>query len=77
MTCSVLSRHLGYCHKAFLPNNRGFHYFFGQYSHVTDYYNRRVKYDQFGREQEASDLHENSKPSKEGAGEFSPDLYTR
>ena len=32
--------HLGYCHRAFLPNNRGFDTFFGQYNHATDYYRR-------------------------------------
>ena len=32
--------HLGYCHESFLPNNRGFDYFFGQYNHVTEYYSR-------------------------------------
>ena len=32
--------HLGYCHEAYLPTNRGFHSFLGQYNHVTDYYTR-------------------------------------
>ena len=34
--------HLGYCHESFLPNNRGFDYFFGQYNHVTQYYSRYI-----------------------------------
>ena len=28
--------HLGYCNSSFLPNNRGFHSFFGQYTHVSN-----------------------------------------
>ena len=32
--------HLGYCRPEYLPNNRGFDSFFGQWSHVTNYYTR-------------------------------------
>ena len=32
--------HSGYCKKEFLPNNRGFDSFFGQWSHVVNYYTR-------------------------------------
>lgn len=32
--------HLGYCRPDYLPNNRGFDSFFGQWSHVTNYYTR-------------------------------------
>ena len=32
--------HLGYCKKEYLPNNRGFDSFFGQWSHVLNYYTR-------------------------------------
>jgi arylsulfatase A-like enzyme len=39
--------HLGYCSKAFLPTNRGFNTFFGQYNHVTNYYTRYLPL-QFG-----------------------------
>ena len=46
-------------------------------SHVTDYYTRRLRFTEFGGEQEAADLHENFQPSREGEGEFSPDLYSR
>ena len=72
--------HLGYCHEAFLPNNRGFDYFFGQYNHMADYYHRKIPAsklftDLHGRG--AHDLHENFEPSYEGDGEFSPDLYSR
>ena len=30
----------GYCKKELLPNHRGFDTFFGQWSHVVDYYTR-------------------------------------
>ena len=30
----------GYCKEEYLPNNRGFDSFFGQWSHVVDYYTR-------------------------------------
>ena len=30
----------GYCNTSYLPHNRGFHSFFGQWSHVVDYYTR-------------------------------------
>ena len=43
-TIKMLSKvgkwHLGHCNKAFLPNNRGFQSFFGQYTHKTHYYTR-------------------------------------
>ena len=32
--------HLGYCKETYLPMNRGFQSFFGQYNHVTNYYTR-------------------------------------
>ena len=32
--------HLGYCNETYLPMNRGFQTFFGQYNHVTNYYTR-------------------------------------
>ena len=32
--------HLGFCHSAYLPTNRGFDYFFGQWQQVTDYHQR-------------------------------------
>ena len=32
--------HLGFCHEDYLPNKRGFDYFFGQYGNVNDYYRR-------------------------------------
>ena len=32
--------HLGYCNSSFLPTSRGFKTFFGQYTHITDYYTR-------------------------------------
>ena len=31
---------LGYCKRELLPNHRGFDSFFGQWSHVVDYYSR-------------------------------------
>ena len=39
-TFQVGKWHLGYCHPDFLPVNRGFDSFFGQYTHKTDYYTR-------------------------------------
>ena len=32
--------HLGYCRPSMLPTARGFATFYGQYSHVIDYYTR-------------------------------------
>ena len=32
--------HLGYCRPELLPNSRGFDTFFGQWTHVTNYYTR-------------------------------------
>merc|ERR1711962_382084 len=71
--------HLGYCHTSFLPTNRGFDSFFGQYNHVTDYYTRNFPLNliNFPDFTQAHDLHENTKVSHEGEGEFSTDLYTR
>jgi len=70
--------HLGYCHEAYLPQNRGFETFFGQYTHVTDYYTRKVNItEQFYPETEGHDLHDGDQPSFEGQNEFSTDLYTR
>ena len=34
--------HLGYCKPEYLPNHRGFDTFFGQWSHVVDYYSRKT-----------------------------------
>ena len=70
--------HLGYCEEDYLPTNRGFDTFFGQYSHVTDYYTRKVHYNNSdGQLLDAHDLHSGMEPSYEGDGEFSTDLYTR
>ena len=45
---------------------------------VTDYYTRGVEYNNTeGELKSAHDLHEGTKPSFEGQGEFSTDLYTR
>ena len=38
MTISIAMS--GYCNSSYLPHNRGFHSFFGQWSHVVDYYTR-------------------------------------
>ena len=32
--------HLGFCNERYLPTNRGFKTFFGQYNHACDYYTR-------------------------------------
>jgi len=69
--------HLGYCHEDYLPNNRGFDTFFGQYTHVTDYYTRKVDYEKYTPEMAGYDLRDNEKVTYEGNGEFSTDLYTR
>jgi len=69
--------HLGYCHEDYLPNNRGFDSFFGQYNHVTDYYTRNLKFNDWNENETAYDLHSDSDPSFEGKGEFSTDLYSR
>jgi len=69
--------HLGYCHEDYLPNKRGFDTFFGQYTHVTDYYNRKFNWILPDSNVTVHDLHRNDRPSYEGDGEFSPDLYTR
>ena len=72
--------HLGYCHDDYLPNNRGFDYFFGQYNHMADYYHRKVPFSKRFPDstfaQGAHDLHENFEPSYEGDGMFSPVLYS-
>ena len=45
---------------------------------VTDYYTRAVEYNNTeGELKSAHDLHEGTKPSFDGQGEFSTDLYTR
>ena len=45
---------------------------------VTDYYTRAVEYNNTAGElKSAHDLHEGTKPSFDGHGEFSTDLYTR
>lgn len=71
--------HLGYCNQEYLPNNRGFDSFFGQYTHKTDYYSRKLNFERSLRykNSDAYDLHENSSPTFEGGKEFSTDLYTR
>ena len=51
------------------------HYIVAQ---VTDYYTRAVEYNNTeGELKSAHDLHEGTKPSFDGQGEFSTDLYTR
>jgi len=69
--------HLGYCHEGYLPTNRGFHSFLGQYNHVTDYYTRKLTYEDFPPNTEAHDLHKNLDPTYEGVGEFSTDFFSR
>ena len=45
---------------------------------MTDYYTRAVEYNNTeGELKSAHDLHEGTKPSFDGQGEFSTDLYTR
>ena len=45
---------------------------------MTDYYSRAVEYNNTeGELKSAHDLHEDTKPSFDGHGEFSTDLYTR
>ena len=45
---------------------------------MTDYYTRAVEYNNTeGQLKSAHDLHEGTKPSFDGQGEFSTDLYTR
>ena len=34
---------LGYCKEEFLPQNRGFDTFFGQWTHAVDYYTRKSR----------------------------------
>ncbi|XP_023342636.1 arylsulfatase B [Eurytemora carolleeae] len=71
--------HLGYCNEAYLPNQRGFDTFFGQYSHVTNYYTREVDVGEkkFENDHKGYDFRENDKVSYEGLGEFSTDLFSR
>jgi len=70
--------HLGYCNEAYLPNNRGFDSFFGQYNHVTNYYTRAVDADTYKKEEmRGYDFRDNFEVTHEGEGEFSTDLYTR
>lgn len=69
--------HLGYCHEDYLPNNRGFDTFLGQYNHVTDYYTRKLNYQDFPPNTEAHDLHKDSEPTYEGVGEFATDFFSR
>ena len=53
----------GFCKKEFLPNHRGFDSFFGQWSHVVDYYTRVSPVKADGRNKDARkagyDLHYN------------------
>ena len=69
--------HLGYCHPDYLPNNRGFDSSFGQWNHAVDYYTRRTNNTIDPPEREGYDLHEDGRITREGEGEFMPDLYTR
>jgi len=75
--------HLGYCNSSYLPHNRGFHSFFGQWSHVIDYYTRMAPVkdeDDRGRDDDASvkagyDLHYNDNITHEYPGVFSTEMY--
>jgi len=75
--------HLGYCRPSMLPTARGFATFYGQYSHVIDYYKRNFSYvGPLGEEGQGRDLHQGEEgqgeaPVTEGDGEFAPDMYTR
>ena len=72
--------HLGYCHRDYLPHNRGFHSFFGQWSHVVNYYSRLTDnphHPERAKEKVGYDLHQNGEITQEGEGEFMPDLISR
>jgi len=69
--------HLGFCNEAYLPTRRGFDTFFGQYSHVTGYYNRNIDAVMYKPEQKGHDLRDGDKVSFEGSGMFSTELYSR
>jgi len=74
--------HLGYCKEEYLPNNRGFDSFFGQWSHVVDYYTRIAPVKEERKRKinkdllKGYDLHYNDDISYEYEGVFSTDMYT-
>jgi len=69
--------HLGHCKQEYLPNNRGFQSFFGQYTHKTHYYTRKHSYTRGNTSSEGYDLYDNYEVTYEGEGEFSTDLFSR
>ena len=74
--------HLGYCHPDYLPTNRGFDTYLGQWSHNVDYYYRDTSpsssrfLKQYNKDKTGYDWHENKKTSKENFGRFSTDVLT-
>jgi len=74
--------HLGYCKKEYLPNHRGFDSFFGQWSHVVDYYTRVSPVKEHRRRKinkdllKGYDLHYNDDISYDYSGMFSSDMYS-
>eukprot|EP00090_Calanus_glacialis_P005252 TRINITY_DN14070_c0_g1_i1.p1 TRINITY_DN14070_c0_g1~~TRINITY_DN14070_c0_g1_i1.p1 ORF type:complete len:497 (-),score=119.32 TRINITY_DN14070_c0_g1_i1:104-1594(-) len=79
-THAVGKWHLGYCHPDYLPQNRGFDSFFGQWNHVTNYYTRKTEFllqPDTPAEKYGYDLHQNDEIVYEGKDEFMTDLLTR
>jgi len=73
-THAVGKWHLGYCSWDYTPTRRGFDSFFGFYSHSEDYYSRQSS--DSSKVFNGYDLRENETVSKEGAGQYSANLFS-
>ena len=74
-THAVGKWHLGYCAWDYTPTRRGFHTFFGFYTHGEDYYHRIVSDTERGFR--GYDLRHNETVTHEGEGEYSAHLFSR
>ena len=67
--------HLGYCAWDYTPTRRGFHSFFGFYTHGADYYDREAS--DSGGQFRGYDLRDGELVTREGEGEYSAHLFSR
>ena len=74
-THAVGKWHLGYCAWDYTPTRRGFHTFFGFYTHGEDYYHRIVSDSR--KVFRGYDLRHNETVTHEGEGEYSAHLFSR